>query len=167
MDKHSRVVFFDAEGTLYVPREGKSYSDFWDGGDHTLKRATEHFELNDGVLQTLGVLIGMNCILVVVSTHRTELLPALLRQLCIREYFTDIVINGDKGENMMKFLKARGIPKERALIVGDSYLNDILPAERVGIRGFLLDEEGKSGSGRTVRNIPEVVSATESTWKVI
>jgi len=76
--------------------------------------------------------------LAVVSVHKEDLLPGLLVQLGIREYFADVLVNGDKGDVMMKYLNDKNIPKENAMIVGDKYDIDIEPAEKVGIRGLLL-----------------------------
>lgn len=138
MTDSQRIVFFDAEGTLYVPKKGKTFDDFWEGGEHTLERALENFELNDGVIETLNELLTKGHKLVVISLHREDLLPDLLVQLGIREYFANVLVNGDKGEKMVEYLNKRGMPKEDALIVGDKYHIDIEPAQRVGIRGLLL-----------------------------
>jgi len=133
-----KVVFFDAEGTLYVTKEERTYSDFWDKGEHSLERAIEHFRLNDGVVETLQRLKDMEVEMVVVSKHNPELLPSLLEHLGISNYFTEIIINGDKGDMMMSFLKERSIPKDEAVIVGDTHEIDIKPAQKVGIKGYLL-----------------------------
>lgn len=138
MKGKKRVVFFDAEGTLYVPRKGKSYSSFWEDGEHSLERAVEHFKLNDGVLETLERMKKMGFTMVVVSTHKPELLPSLLEHFGVKEYFSDIIINGDKGTRMIEFLKEKGIPKNFAVAVGNNRTIDIEPAERVGIKGYLL-----------------------------
>jgi FMN phosphatase YigB (HAD superfamily) len=155
MQESNRVIFFDAEGTLYKPREGKTCSDFWDGGEHTLERAVEHFKLNDGVLETLITLRRMGCTMVVVSKHRPELLPNLLEGLGIKRFFADIIINGDKGENMVRFLEKFGVTKDMALLVGDSPSDDIEPARRVGVKGYLL-------GGRDLHRISELISLIEN-----
>jgi FMN phosphatase YigB (HAD superfamily) len=138
MTKSQRIVFFDAEGTLYVPKKGRTFDDFWEGGDHTLERALENFELNQGVEETLGELMKKGHELVVVSVHKPDLLPDLLKGLGIRRCFTDILVNGDKGELMEEYLDEKDVPKDLASIVGDIYDMDIAPAEKVGIRGLLL-----------------------------
>jgi FMN phosphatase YigB (HAD superfamily) len=138
MTNSQRIVFFDAEGTLYVPKKGRSFDDFWEGGEHTLERALENFELNDGVIETLKELLKKRTKLVVVSVHKEDLLPGLLEDLGVREYFADVLVNGDKGDVMMKYLNDNNIPKENAMIVGDKYDIDIEPARRVGIKGLLL-----------------------------
>jgi putative hydrolase of the HAD superfamily len=144
MTESRKVVFFDAEGTLYVPKKGRSFDDFWEGGEHTLERAAEHFRLNDGVTETLRVLAEKDYLIVVVSKHKEDLLPDLLERLGIMDFFADVIINGDKGDIMVNFLRKRDIPKDQAVIVGDIYEIDIKPAERVGIKGYLLggDELG-------------------------
>ncbi len=133
-----KVVFLDAEGTLYVTKEERTYSDFWDKGEHSLERAIEHFRINDGVVETLQRLKDMEIEMVVVSKHNPELLPSLLEHLGISDYFTEIMINGNKGDKMMRFLKKRNIPKDEAVIVGDTHEIDIKPAQEVGIKGYLL-----------------------------
>jgi FMN phosphatase YigB (HAD superfamily) len=139
MTDSQRVVFLDAEGTLYIPKKGRTFDDFWEGGEHTLERAMENFELNDGVKETLNELLKMGHELVVVSLHKEELLEDLLIQLGIRKFFAEVLVNGDKGVEMSKYLEEMNIPKENALIVGDKYDIDIEPAKRVGIRGLLLN----------------------------
>jgi FMN phosphatase YigB (HAD superfamily) len=138
MTENHRIVFFDAEGTLYVPKKGRTFDDFWEGGDHTLERALENFELNQGVEETLRELLKKGHELVVVSVHKPDLLPDLLRGLGIRKCFADILVNGDKGELMEEYLARKDVPKENAIIIGDIHRIDIEPAERVGIKGLLL-----------------------------
>ena len=40
---------------------------------------------------------------------------------------------------MLKILRERGIPKNKALMVGDTYLWDIKSALNVGIEGILIE----------------------------
>lgn len=145
-----KVVFFDAEGTLYRTKEGKEYSDFWEGGEHTLERAVNTFELNDGVAETLSELNDKNIQLAVVSVHKDHILPHLLAHLGISDFFGRIMINGDKGDLMSAFLIDRGISKKEALMVGDTYEIDIKPAKREGIRSLEL--------GREIKTIPELLN---------
>ncbi|MCK4444160.1 MAG: HAD family hydrolase [Thermoplasmata archaeon] len=134
-----KVVFFDAEGTLYRPKNGKRPEDFWEGGEHTLERAKEHFELNCCVAETLERLKQRNYIIAVVSKHKDHLLSDLLQHLGIDEYFSGIMIGEDKAPMMLNFLQERDISKNDAIMVGDTYELDIAPAESVGIRGLHLD----------------------------
>lgn len=147
------MVFFDAEGTLYVPRKGKRLEDFWNCGEHSLERAIDYFELNDGVKRTLEELTGRGTLMAVVSVHKDHLLPRLLEHLDIADYFEEIMINGDKGRLMSTFLWQRGIQKESALMVGDTYGIDIEPAKREGIRSLQMGED--------IQSIPEVLDHIE------
>ena len=139
MTEGKRVVFFDAEGTLYRPKKGKRFEDFWEDGEHTLERAKEHFELNHCVVQTLKTLMKRDVLMAVVSKHKDHLLPGLLEHFGIDGYFREIMIGTDKGPMMLNFLRERDISKPDAMIVGDTYDLDIAPAEKEGIKGLHLD----------------------------
>ncbi len=134
-----KVVFFDAEGTLYIPKKGKRPEDFWDRGEHTLERAKEHFELNCCVNQTLENLKERDYLMAVVSKHKDHLLPDLLKHFGIDGYFSGVMIGEDKAHMMLDFLTDKDIPKNEAIIVGDTLEMDIQPAEKVGITGLHLD----------------------------
>lgn len=144
-----KAVFFDAEGTLYVSRKGKCLEDFWSHGELTLERAIDYFELNEGVKKTLEELLKKRMVIAVVSVHKDHLLPNLLEHFGISDFFEEIMINGDKGRLMSTFLWERGIRKEDALMVGDTYEIDIEPAIREGIRSLQMGED--------IESIPEVL----------
>lgn len=134
-----RAIFFDAEGTLWEPRKGKTFADFW--ADPTESRANEVFELTQGCTVTLDRLTAAGIRLIVVSKHNKRILPGLLRLFNLDLYFEDVLINGDKGLRVREWLKGQGIPRSAALMVGDRADLDILPLEREGIRAFLVDTE--------------------------
>ncbi len=49
--------------------------------------------------------------------------------------------HGSKGEFMTEILKKRGIPKARALMVGDHYRWDYKSARDVGVDALLIESE--------------------------
>ncbi len=155
MTEGRKVVFFDAEGTLYRPKRGKSYEDFWECGEHTLERAKEHFELNHCVAGILMMLKGRDYLMAVVSKHKDHLLPELLEHLGIDEFFSEIMIGNEKGPMMLNYLKERGIRRADAVMVGDTYDLDIAPAEKMGIRGIHLDGEKRRCIGDLIDYVDE------------
>ena len=53
-----------------------------------------------------------------------------------------------------------GLPPERVLCVGDDPENDVLGPERAGLRGALLDREGRSPLG--LISFPDLVTLAHS-----
>lgn len=138
-----RVVFFDAEGTLWVPRPGRTFADFW--AEPTNARARHVFELAPDCLETLDALRAANVRLVVVSKHNEAILPGLLELFGLAGHFDDVLINGDKGHRIRDWLRAHRMTAGSAVMVGDRMDLDILPARREGVRALLVDMEYNQG----------------------
>ena len=138
--KLKTYLFLDAEGTLFLPKEGLSYLDFW-AGEHTLERAKDVFELDPATVEVLEKLRKMGITMYVVSKHEEAILPSLLEHFGIRKFFKDVLINGDKGQRIREQAAADGIPLDRCLMVGDMYSLDIAPCLREGIKCYLLDRK--------------------------
>lgn len=151
----TRVIFFDAEGTLWTPRAGRTMKDFWDGP--SLDKAKDVFQVEPGVHDLLARLKQEGHRLVVLSRHREHLLPGILKAFRLVTFFDDILINGDKGDRAAAWLHDRKIPREQALMVGDREDLDITPLKRAGIQALLVDRPyNKHVRAARIRTLDEV-----------
>jgi FMN phosphatase YigB (HAD superfamily) len=132
-------IFLDAEGTLYVPKNGRSRWEFW--ADSSPENAEEFFELDAGVEEALRRLRKKAHTLGLVSWNSEPVLRALLRKFKLREYFDCILINGDKGKRIESYLERNGLRKEEAIMVGDMPKLDLYPVRKAGIDAILVDRE--------------------------
>ena len=132
-----RHIFLDAEGTLYVPKGSRSRWVFW--ADPTPEAALEFFELDDGVYEALKQLRGQADTLCLVSRNTEDILSALLNKFGIADCFDKIMLNGDKGKQIERYLYQNGLRKEESLMVGDMPSLDLFPVRRAGIEAVLVD----------------------------
>ncbi len=130
-------VFVDAEGTLYVPKHGRSRWEFWVNPSPEL--ALEFFELDVGVKEALAEIRARSDTLCLASRNSSEILNALLAKFGIRKYFDDVLLNGNKGKNISRYLSRRGLSKDEAIMVGDMPRLDIFPVKEHGIEAILVD----------------------------
>lgn len=130
-------VFLDAEGTIYVPKNGRSRWEFW--ADPSPERAVEFFELDKGAKESLVKLRAQVETLCLVSRNPEDILYALLDKFGIREYFDEIMLNGDKGKQIAGFLSRRGLTRGTAVMVGDMPTLDLYPVRRRGIEAILVE----------------------------
>lgn len=144
-------IFFDAEGTLYVPKSGYTYSDFW-MGEQSIERAIEIFQLDIGIKEMLKNLKEDHKHLHVVSKHKEDLLPGLLDSFGILDLFETIIINGNKGERIKEFIDKNDIAKDDCAMFGDTFDIDIKPVEKQGIRSYLVDRD----YNRELKNVMRV-----------
>lgn len=137
--RQSRIshVFFDAEGTLWIPRAGHTFADFW--AAPSAERALEVFELAPRIHESLQTLRDAGLRLVVVSVHDVRLLPEILDAFGLRPYFDDVLVNGHKGARVLQWLHAHGRGPEHAVMVGDRPDLDIEPLVTFGVRAVLVD----------------------------
>lgn len=137
--KHRRFkhVFLDAEGTLYVPKNGRSRWEFW--MDPTPELALEFFELDEGAMEALVWLRARSETLCLASRNSPEILYALLDKFGIRGFFDCILLNGNKGRNISRYLSRRGLSKDEAVMVGDMPRLDLFPVKEHGIEAILVD----------------------------
>jgi phosphoglycolate phosphatase-like HAD superfamily hydrolase len=130
-------VFLDAEGTLYVPKNGKSRWEFW--ANPSPEAAVEFFELDRGVKESLEQLRSQVDTLCLVSKNPEDILRALLDKFGIRHLFDDIMLNGDKGKQIAQYLSRRGLRRDESVMVGDMPVLDLYPVRRLGIESILVD----------------------------
>lgn len=149
-------VFLDAEGTIYVPHRGTSTWEFW--ADPSPENAKDFFKLDEGVAEALDTLRGRVESLCVVSKNSKPVLDALLADFGIREYFDDVILNGDKGREISRYLSERGYDRREAVMVGDTPALDLYPVRRAGIEAILVDRPYNRGEDaeriKGVRDLP-------------
>ena len=131
-----RHVFLDAEGTIYVPKHGRSRWEFW--ANPTPEAALEFFELDKGVREALVQLRERVDTLCIVSKNPKEILDALLEKFGIRHLFDDILLNENKGKLIAHYLYMKGFRREESVMVGDMPTLDLFPVRRLGIESLLV-----------------------------
>lgn len=156
-------IFLDAEGTLYIPKNGRSRWEFW--ADPTPDQAIEFFELDDGVPEALEKLRNGAETLCLVSRNTAPILYAVLDHFGIRDYFDSVILNGDKGRNIARFLEQRGLSKDEAVMVGDMPAIDLYPVLRAGVYSLLVDRDynrtAKAERIKGVRELPTWLNLAE------
>lgn len=166
------IIFFDGDGTLWYPKKTKYqekphwiYSLSKDVAVHY-----KHLIMAPTVLVTLRKLKKLGVITILLSTHPHSpkeadfiinhkvshfKLNGLFDEVhATREYY------GSKGEFILKILKKRGIPKTKALMVGDHYHWDYKPAKEIGIDALLIESDymKKDHQGKKIKRIIKKLS---------
>lgn len=131
-------IFLDAEGTLYVPKGRKSRWEFWNNHPSP-EAAVDFFELDKGVVEAIKAIRSRADTLCLVSWNTEPVLAALLEKYGLEHCFDAIMINGDKGKRIAKYLRENGFRKEEAVMVGDMPTLDLFPLRRAGIEAVLVD----------------------------
>lgn len=111
------------------------------------------------VLEVLDFLGKNDYPLGIISNWDTRL-PHILEGLGISPYFRYMVISSKVGAEkpdpriFEAALRLAQVSPERALLVGDSAIDDVVGAERVGMHGVLLDRRDTTSSNRrTVKDL--------------
>lgn len=149
-----KLIFLDGDGTLWYPSSTKrSRKPHWIYHDPVTKdRYLEHMELAPNVKETLLKLRekGMILVLISASPHPAEVANKELREKL--EFFglLDLFHSyrsslGDrpegKGALILEILELLHLPKNDALMVGDSYSYEYLAAKDVGIDALFIENE--------------------------
>ena len=146
-----KIVFFDADGTLWYPKSTKYekhpvwvYKTYPD-----IDRARQEFTLIPGVIETLENLKKSGVKLVILSTNPKTKEEANAQMKDSAEYFGLSHLfdeihgtrpeHGSKGEYILEILKKYDLKKKDALMVGDSYEWDYSSARGVRVDGVLID----------------------------
>lgn len=132
-----RHVFLDAEGTLYIPKGKRLLWEFW--ANPSPEAALDFFELDRGVAEALKELRGRVDTLCLVSRNTWPILSAILRKYGIEDCFDAVLLNGDKGKEIGRYLARQGLRKEDSVMVGDMPDLDLFPVLRAGIESILVD----------------------------
>jgi phosphoglycolate phosphatase-like HAD superfamily hydrolase len=150
-------VFLDAEGTLYVPKNGLSRWYFW--ARPTPEDAVKFFELDKGVVPALEKLRLEVDTLCLVSLNSKPVLDAILDHFDIRKYFDCVMVNGNKGERIEKYLDERGLRKDDSVMVGDTPSLDLDPVLRAGIYAILVDRDyNRNARAERIKGVYELPS---------
>ena len=120
--------------------------------------AKDFFRLDEGVAEALMSLRDKVDSLCIVSKNSKPVLDALLEDFGIREYFDEVILNGDKGRQISKYLNDRGYDRTDAVMVGDTPALDLYPVRKAGIEAILVDRPYNRGEDaeriKGVRDLP-------------
>ena len=145
------IIFFDGDGTLWYPKTTKrTVKPHWVYTDPATRAdPLSHLVLTPTTRETLEELRARGKRLVLLSTHPHE--PEEAHRLLLQkvEYFSLGLLFDEihaarsyaasKGEIMCAVLERLRIPKEEALMVGDTYDWDYKIARQFGIDSVLID----------------------------
>lgn len=158
--KIKEIIFFDGDGTLWYPKRTKQkVAPHWIYSDPEIgERYLHNMVLTPSVLASLKKLKKTGVFLVALSTHphsRKEadvIMDKKIRHFKLDKIFDEIYTaknhQAGKGGIILRVLKQKGIPKSRALMVGDSYRYDYLSARRVGVDALLIKSDYMRGHPR-------------------
>lgn len=148
-----KIVFFDGDGTIWYPQKTKrTKPPYWIYGNTNSKNTNssylKYLSLSKTSLLTLKKLRKLGVYLVLLSTHphppkvARMVLKMKLGHLKIKNVFDEFHPTSgsprSKGSKMIEILKKKKLSKLEALMVGDSYKYDYLPAKSVGIEVLIL-----------------------------
>lgn len=147
-----RIIFFDADGTLWYPIKTKhTILPHWLYLDKNIKDKHPHLMLIPTVISTLRKLKKLGIITIILSTHPHEkeeayrILNKKVKYFKLEEMFTEVhatrEYHASKGEYITEILKRLNIPKTKALIVGDNYKWDYKPARSIGVDAVLMKSD--------------------------
>jgi FMN phosphatase YigB (HAD superfamily) len=154
-------VFFDAEGTLYGPRGGRTSEEFWDSEERTEERAKRFFTLDPDIPQLLRALKDRGHRLYVLSRNVEQVLFPLMFHFGIREYFDEVVIREDKGRYLDQFKQRRRLAADQIVMVGDTPELDIRPVRERGFRAIHLDCSAESQMPDRIGEVRQVLQCLE------
>ncbi|HLC85253.1 MAG TPA: HAD family hydrolase [Candidatus Nanoarchaeia archaeon] len=170
-----QIIFFDGDGTLWYP-EKTAYQQLphWIYKDpKTSMDPLKHLILTPHAKATLTELRAQEIQVVLLSTHphppdeAARILQAKIRHFQLEGYFDEVhatrAYEASKGEFMVEILKRRKIPKDGALMVGDTYNWDYKSAKDQGIDALLMEsvyqKQHPQGRGvrRTITGLKEIL----------
>lgn len=151
-----KIIFFDADGTLWYPKKTKfEEKPWWIYFDPETKKddPLKHLALMPHVKETLKRLKEASIILVLISQMPSSKKLAIKHLTRVTKYF-DIYHFFDeirpsyssmkrghadpKDLAILDVLKRRKISKTNALLIGDSYIYDYLAAKSAGVDCILI-----------------------------
>ncbi len=153
--KRFKHVFLDAEGTIYVPKRGKSQYEFW--SNPSPEAALDFFELDKGAAEAIRGLRRECETVCLVSLNPKPVLMALLQKFGLADAFDDIMLNGTKGQLIMDYLRKHNFRRDEAVMVGDMPRIDLFPVKVFGIESLLVDRYyNKWARAERIRGISEL-----------
>lgn len=172
------IIFFDGDGTLWYPKNTKHrVAPHWIYSDETVgKNYLEHMVVIPSVLRVLQELKKRGIILILLSTHpqsseeATLILQGKVAHFKLDDFFESYHSSKDhpdeKGKMMVHILKEKGVPKSKALMVGDSYRFDYLSARKVGIDALLIKTDYMKHPSRG-RKISKTIESIQDILRLI
>ena len=167
-----KIIFFDGDGMLWYPKKTKyQKKPHWIyalGG--TLDFYCGLLVMTPTALDTLKKLKERGIITVILSTHphppkeADTIIKHKVSHFKLNEFFDEIHATRErqesKGEFIVRILKKHNIPKNRALMIGDSYLWDYKPARNVGVDALLIasDYQKSDKQGKRIQKTIEKLS---------
>jgi len=153
MKEKKKIIFFDADGTLWYPKSTKyTKHPVWVWKEHKdVCKVKEEFTLVPTVFETLKKLKKKGIKLVVLSTcplppkKANAQIHGNIKHFKLDKFFDEAYGTKDyhdsKGDYIIKILKKHRISKKYALMVGDSYRWDYKPARKRGIAAVLINSK--------------------------
>ncbi len=173
MKMKKEIIFFDGDGTLWYPQKTKyQEKPHWIYSLHSkdTRIQCKHLMMIPTVLSTLEKLKKMGIITILLSTHphppeeADSIINHKATYFKLNDLFDEIhatrEYHSSKGEFIVKILKERGIPKNKALMIGDNYRWDYKPARDVGVDALLIESEymKKDNQGKRIKRIIKKLS---------
>ncbi len=153
-----KIVFFDGDGTLWYPKKTKYKEGPWWvyklKGNHRYHNS--HLMMTPTSVSTIRKLKRNGIITVIISTHPHPpkeadiILGEKIKHFKLKGLFDEVITSRDKGVHkhkgkiIVKVLRKRKISKNKALMVGDSYVWDYKPAREVGVDALLINSSYKN-----------------------
>ena len=167
-----KIIFFDADGTLWYPKKTKrNRYPVWIYKDKRYKKYKQHLELIQDTLSTLEKLksLGITTIILSTSPHPTkkahQILMKKVNHFNLNHLFDEVhatkEVPSSKGEYIEKILKERGSSKKSALMVGDSYKWDYSSAQSKGVDAFLIQtkyEKNIVDKSHSIKKLSDVLT---------
>lgn len=150
---HKKIIFFDADGTLWYPHATKrTRHPVWLYLDDELKHDyLPHMSLTPQAVETLKSLRENGIITVILSTHPHEAeeaarrLDEKVKHFELGELFDEVHATAEypeaKAEKLLEILKRHNLTKDDALMVGDSYKWDYSPAQSIEVDAVLINSD--------------------------
>lgn len=140
--------FYDVFNRKLLECLGVSHLVDPDGIYDAFVNSKAHWCLKTGVYKTLVELKALGWRIGVISNFDSNLEELVCNELGlvqIVDYFHVSQVEGDEKPNVSfyrSFLDRHGIGVDDAVYIGDSYVLDFLPARELGLRAWLVDEDG-------------------------
>lgn len=147
-----KIIFFDGDGTIWHPKTKRHKHPSWIYRlPITEDEKTLRLKMTPYSLTTLKSLKKSGIITIMLSTHphppkeaniilKKKLVHFNLKDVFDEAYATTVAKNS-KGKFIEKILKRRNIPKNKALMIGDSYHWDYKSAKDIGVDALLIETE--------------------------
>lgn len=148
-----KILFFDADGTLWYPKQTKREKNpIWIHIEiKKISNIRKNLILVPRVVKTLTEIEKMGIKMVVLSAsplpprEAQKRLRGTLKKFGILHFFNEVHATKpyieSKGEYMLKIIKKYGLKKSQALMIGDIYLWDFSSAKKVGIKAVLFEHK--------------------------